>query len=46
MLKKLLRKVTDGGDLTRREAAGAMNTIMAGGIDGAQFAALVVALRM
>ncbi len=46
MLKGLIGKVLDGRDLTRREAAHAMNLIMDGKADGSQIAALAVALRM
>lgn len=46
MLKVLIGKVVDGRDLTRTEAARAMNLIMDGEAEGSQIAALAVALRM
>src|SRR5262249_24567506 len=46
MLKPFLRKLTRGDDLTRREAAAAMNAIMDGAADDAQIAAFAIALGM
>ncbi|MHC4502272.1 MAG: anthranilate phosphoribosyltransferase, partial [Planctomycetota bacterium] len=46
MLKDILPKVIDGKDLTREEAAGAMETIMSGEATPAQIGAFLIALRM
>ncbi len=46
MLKRFIRLVMEGKDLTRKEAASAMRILMDGGADDAQIAALAVALRM
>lgn len=46
MVREALRKIIEGGHLTRDEARGVMETIMTGGATPAQFGALVTALRM
>ena len=46
MIKDALRKIIEGGMLTREEAREVMEEIMTGGTTGAQFGALVAALRM
>jgi len=46
MLKPWLKRLTSGGDLSRRDAARAMDIIMDGAADDAQIAAFAVALRM
>ena len=46
MLKDILPKVIDRRDLTREEAAGAMETIMSGEATPAQIGAFLIALRM
>ncbi len=45
-IKRAIRDVVDGHELSTNEATGAMNAIMAGEVTGAQIAALVTALRM
>jgi anthranilate phosphoribosyltransferase len=45
MLKGYIKKVVDGHNLTRQEAALAMDTIMQGGATPSQIAALLVALH-
>jgi anthranilate phosphoribosyltransferase len=44
-MRELIRKVTEGGHLTRQEAASAMRTIMEGAATDVQIAGLLVALR-
>ena len=46
MLKDTLRRIIEGETLSRDEARAAMEVIMTGGATGAQFGALVAALRM
>ncbi len=46
MIKDALRKIIEGGMLTREESRQVMEEIMTGGATGAQFGALVTALRM
>lgn len=46
MIKDALRKIIEGGTLTREEARAVMNELMTGNATGAQFGALVAALRM
>ncbi len=46
MIKEALRKIIEGGMLTREESREVMEEIMTGGTTGAQFGALVTALRM
>lgn len=46
MLKDALSRIIEGGTLSRDEARAAMEAIMTGGATGAQFGALVTALRM
>jgi anthranilate phosphoribosyltransferase len=46
MLKDLIRKVVEGNNLTRGEAAIAMDTIMRGDATPSQIAAFITALRM
>ncbi|MFN8516049.1 MAG: anthranilate phosphoribosyltransferase [Chloroflexia bacterium] len=46
MIKDALQKIIEGGMLTREEAREVMEEIMTGGTTGAQFGALVTALRM
>ena len=46
MIQETLRKVVDGQNLTREEAAAAMNEIMSGECTDAQIGAFIVALRM
>ncbi len=46
MLKPFLRRITAGADLTRREAASAMDLIMEGQVDDCQIAAFAVGLGM
>ncbi|MDH7568524.1 MAG: anthranilate phosphoribosyltransferase [Armatimonadota bacterium] len=46
MIVEAIRKVTTGQDLTRAEAADAMEEIMAGRATAAQIAALITALKM
>jgi anthranilate phosphoribosyltransferase len=46
MLKDILPKVIDRKDLTREEAAGAMESIMSGEATPAQIGAFLIALRM
>ena len=46
MIKEALRTIIEGGNLSREEARGVMDEIMTGGTTGAQFGALVTALRM
>ena len=46
MIQSILRKVIEGQDLTREEAASAMNSIMSGDCTDAQIAAFIIALRM
>ncbi len=45
-IKRAIRAVVDGQELSTDEAAAAMNAIMAGEVSGAQIGALVTALRM
>jgi len=46
MIKEALRTIIEGGNLSRAEARAVMDEIMTGGATGAQFGALVTALRM
>ncbi len=46
MIKDALRKIIEGGMLTREEAREVMEEIMTGNATGAQFGALVTALRI
>ncbi len=46
MLTELLHKLTQRGDLTAEEAAGAMDLVMTGGATSAQLAGLLVGLSM
>ncbi len=46
MIKDAIRKVVEGADLSREEAAAAMNAIMSGECTDAQIAAFCVALRL
>ena len=46
MIKELIRKLTDGKDLTVEESVEAMNEVMSGQATPAQVAAFIVALRM
>ena len=46
MIKDALREIIEGGTLTRERARVVMEEIMTGGATGAQFGALVTALRM
>ena len=45
-IRAIIRLVVDGNQLTRDQAAAAMNAIMDGEVPGSQIAALVTALRM
>src|SRR3954447_8980130 len=46
LIKDALRSIIEGGTLSREEARQVMEQIMTGGATGAQFGALVTALRM
>lgn len=46
MIREAIRKVVEGGDLTREEAVGAMTEIMDGEASPAQVACFITALRM
>ncbi len=46
MIKEALREIIEGGTLSREQAHAVMEEIMTGGATGAQFGALVTALRM
>jgi anthranilate phosphoribosyltransferase len=45
-LKDLIRKITEGADLSREEAGSAMNSVMSGEASDAQISALLVGLKM
>lgn len=46
MIREAIRKVVEGGDLTRDEAVGAMTEIMEGEASASQVASFITALRM
>ena len=46
MIREALREIIEGGTLSREQARVVMDEIMTGGATGAQFGALVTALRM
>ncbi len=46
MIKEMIRKATEGIDLSEQESVDVMNTIMSGDATPAQVAAFIVALRM
>jgi anthranilate phosphoribosyltransferase len=46
MIQEAIARVHSGADLTRAEAAGAMELIMSGEVTGAQFGALLMGLHM